>query len=181
MEKPLIGVLTLFNLHTSGLYPWHGLTPPLPFTVAQFITPPPSSSRCQSMTFEKMTFLGWWQKYIYYIYDYFINKLTIRSLYQKSVINNNIFNKIEWMYWFNEKIVIGLQKKISKCYLNFNLNQINSWCINSNWYIQNKLCTESINNACFKLEERPLEVLKRINNFINVIVDKFAMSIRSSN
>ena len=38
---------------------------------------------------------------------------------------------------------------------------------------------KTINYPCFKLEEKPLEALsKNNNNFINVIGDKFAMSIR---
>ena len=67
--------------------------------------------------------------------------------------------------------------------LNFNLTQINSWCINYNQYIQNKiknkLRMKAINYACFKLEEKATRsVKKKKNNFINVIGDKFATSIR---
>ena len=63
--------------------------------------------------------------------------------------------------------------------LNFNLNQIKSWCINYNQYIQNKLCLKAINYGCFKLEEKATGSVKNNkNNFINVIGDKFTMSIR---
>ena len=51
----------------------------------------------------------------YYIYNkYVVNKLTTLSFYQKSFINSNIVKK-KRMYWFNYKIVIGLQKTTSKC------------------------------------------------------------------
>ena len=43
------------------------------------------------------------------------------------------------MYVLNYNIVIRSQRKKSKYYLNFNLNQINSLCINYNQYIQNKI------------------------------------------
>ena len=60
---------------------------------------------------------------------------------------------------------------------------MNSWCIHYNQYIQNeiknKLCMKAINYTCFKLEKKPTSrsVKKNKNNFINVIGDKFAMSI----
>ena len=49
------------------------------------------------------------------INKYFVNKFTTLSLYHKSFINNNIVNKIQCMYWFNYKLVTGLQRKTSKC------------------------------------------------------------------
>ena len=46
---------------------------------------------------------------------------------------------------------------------------MNSWCISYNQYIENKiknkLRIKSINYACFKLEEKALEVLKRVKQF----------------
>ena len=67
--------------------------------------------------------------------------------------------------------------------LNFDFTQINSWCRNYDQYIQkkikNKLRMKAVNYACFKLEEKATRsVKKKKNNFINVIRDKFAMSIR---
>ena len=55
--------------------------------------------------------------------------------------------------------------------------------MNYNQYIQNKiknkLRMKAINYACFKLEEKTTRsVKKNKNNFINVIGNKFAMSIR---
>ena len=45
--------------------------------------------------------------------------------------------------------------------------------------MKNKLCIEAINYACFKLEEKiTRSVKKNKSNFINIIGDKFAMSIR---
>ena len=39
-----------------------------------------------------------------------------------------------------------------------------------------------VNYACFKLEEKTTRIVKKKkNNFINVIGDKFAMSIRCGN
>ena len=71
------------------------------------------------------------------------------------------------------------EKQVS---VNFNLNQINSWCINYNQYIQNKiknkLHMKAINYAFFKLGEKATRsVKKNKNNFINIIGDKFPMSI----
>ena len=67
---------------------------------------------------------------------------------------------------------------------NFNLSQINSWCINYNQYFQskikNKLCIKAVNHTFFKQEEKATRsVKKKNNNFINVKGDKFAMSIIS--
>ena len=79
------------------------------------------------------------------------------------------------MYWFDNKIVIGSQRKTSKCQLNFKLNQINSGCINYNQYIENKfknmLSMQAINYACFKLEEKAtrLEVLKRMKTNLSTL------------
>ena len=72
--------------------------------------------------------------------------------------------------------------KEKQAILNFNLTQINCWCINYNQYIENKiknkLRMKAINFACFKLEEKTTRsVKKKKNNFINVIGDKFTMSI----
>ena len=45
--------------------------------------------------------------------------------------------------------------------------------------IQNKLSMKAINYACSKLEEKVNRSIKKNkNNFINVIGDKFAMSIK---
>ena len=61
--------------------------------------------------------------------------------------------------------------------VNFNLTQINSWCINCK--IKNKLCIKAINYACFKLEEKiTRSVKKNKSNLISIIGDKFAISIR---
>ena len=67
--------------------------------------------------------------------------------------------------------------------VNFNLTQINSWYIGYNQYIQNKIknkfCMKAINYAFFKLEEEITRSVKKNKiNFINIIGDKFAMSIR---
>ena len=44
--------------------------------------------------------------------------------------------------------------------------------------MKNKICMEAINYASFKLEEKiTRNVKKNTNNFINVVVDKFAMGI----
>ena len=66
--------------------------------------------------------------------------------------------------------------------VNFNLDQINSSCINYNQYIQNKiknkLIMKTINYTCFKLEEKAMRSVKRNkNNFVNVIEEIFVMSI----
>ena len=58
---------------------------------------------------------------------------------------------------------------------------LKSWFTNYNQYIQNynKLCLKAINYGCFKLEEKATRgVEKNKNNFINVIGDKFVISIR---
>ena len=107
---------------------------------------------------------------------YFATKLTIISLYQKSFINNNIVNKIKCLYWFNYKIIIGSSRKTSKCYLNFNLNQIHFWWINYNQYIQNKiknkLSMKAINYACSRLEQKATRNVKENkNNFMSFIGD----------
>ena len=67
--------------------------------------------------------------------------------------------------------------------VNFNLTQINSWCISYNQYIQNKiknkLDMKAINYSCFKLEEKITRGAKKNNsNFINIIGNKFTMSIK---
>ena len=67
--------------------------------------------------------------------------------------------------------------------VNFNLTQINYWCTSYNQYIQNKiinkLCMKAINYACFELEEKITRCVKKNkSNFINIIEDKFAVSIR---
>ena len=67
--------------------------------------------------------------------------------------------------------------------LNFNFTQINSCCVNYNQYIQNKiknkLRMKAINFACFTLEEKATRIVKKKKkNFVNVIGDKLAMSIR---
>lgn len=65
----------------------------------------------------------------------------------------------------------------------FNLTQIYSLCINYNQYIQNKVKNKfrmkAVNYKCFKPEEKNTRSVKNNkNNFINVIGDKLAMSIR---
>ena len=67
--------------------------------------------------------------------------------------------------------------------LTLNLTEINSWSITYNQYmqhkIQNKLCVKAINYACFKLGKKITRSVKQNkSNFINIIGDKFAMSIR---
>ena len=45
--------------------------------------------------------------------------------------------------------------------------------------IKSKLRVKAINSGCFKLEEKAIRsVKKNKNNFINVMADKFSMSIR---
>ena len=45
--------------------------------------------------------------------------------------------------------------------------------------MKSKLCMKTMCYACFKLEEKATRsVKKNKNNFINVIGDKFAMSVR---
>ena len=61
------------------------------------------------------------------------------------------------MYGFNYKTVIGSRRETSKCQLNFDFNQINSWCINYNQYIKkviNKLHMNALNCESFKLEAK---------------------------
>ena len=119
-----------------------------------------------------------------YIYNkYFVNNHATFFFYQKRFINSNIVNKIKCTYWFNYKIVTGSHTQKKQIILNFNLPQINSWCLNYNHCIQNKiknkLRMKAIHYACFKLEEKPnRSVKKKENNFVNVIGDKFTISIR---
>ena len=64
---------------------------------------------------------------------------------------------------------IRLHKKTSKCELNFNLNQTNSWCINYNQCIQKikiKLRMKAINFARSKLEGKVTRSVKK-NNELN--------------
>ena len=53
--------------------------------------------------------------------------------------------------------------------VNFNLNQMNSWCIKYNQYIQNKiknkLCMKAINYVCFKSEEKTTRKVKKDKNY----------------
>ena len=67
--------------------------------------------------------------------------------------------------------------------VNFNFDQINSWCINDNQCIQNnirnKLHMKAINYVCFKLEEKATgSIKKNKNNSISLTRDKFAMKTR---
>ena len=62
---------------------------------------------------------GCWQMHRCYIYSkYFVNRLAILSLYQKSFINNKLYsvivNRIKCMYWFSYRKVIGPQRKTSE-------------------------------------------------------------------
>ena len=117
----------------------------------------------------------------YYIYNkYFINKLTTLSLYQKSFINNMVNKKNGSIDSVTKWQLVHKEQQVN---VNFSLTQINSWCISYNQYIQNKiknkLCMKAINYACFKLEEKITRSVKQNeSNFINIIGDKFAMSIR---
>ena len=73
------------------------------------------------------------------------------------------------MYWINYNIVINSKqtnkKKKNQVEANLNFNQMNSWCINYNQYIQNwikkKLYTKAINYASFKLEEKATRSVKK--------------------
>ena len=110
-----------------------------------------------------------------YIYNkYFANKLTTLPLHQKSFVYSNIFNKIKCMYWFNYKIVIGSQRKTSKCKLNFNLNQTNSWCKNYNQYIQKNQIRHKSNKLC--ILQTGIKATTSVET-INAMGDKSAMSI----
>ena len=66
------------------------------------------------------------------------------------------------MCWFNYKRMTGWQRKTNA---NLNLNQINSWCINYDQYIQNEikntLCMNAKNYTCFKLEEKATRSIKK--------------------
>ena len=78
-------------------------------------------------------------------------------------------------------LVFSSQKKQANT--NFNLAQINFWCISYNQYIRskikNKVWMKAINYACFKLEEKIIKRFKKNKSiFINIIGDKFTMSIR---
>ena len=83
-------------------------------TVTQFISQSPGDAGPWPLN--RSVLSGCWQMHRYCIYNkYFITKLITPSLYQKSLINNSIVNKIKCMYWLNYKIVIGLKRKTSKC------------------------------------------------------------------
>ena len=101
-------------------------------------------------------------------------------LVPEELINNNIENKIKCIYWFKYKIVTDSHKK--EVIVNFNFTQINSWCINYNQYIENKiknkLPIKAINYACFKLEEKGTRSVKKDKSNFIVTGDKFALSIR---
>ena len=67
--------------------------------------------------------------------------------------------------------------------INFNLTQINYWCIiynhTSKTKSKNKLCMKAINYACFKLKEKATKNIKKNkSNFIHIKGDKFGMSVR---
>ena len=93
--------------HYHNLHLW-ALSPT--WAIPQFISPTENVSPWLELS------CGW-QMDTYYIYNKdFVKRTTILSLYQ-----NSIFNEIKCMYWFKYKIVIGSQRKTSKCYFNFNL------------------------------------------------------------
>ena len=99
-------------------------------------------------------------KCIDYIYNkYFVSKLTTLFLHQKCFIKNNIVNKIKCtcIDSITKYYLAHNEKQLN---VNFDLNLINSWCINCNHYIQNKiknkLCMKAISCACFRLEKKPL-------------------------
>ena len=78
-------------------------------------------------------------------------------------------------------LVFNPQKK--QVNANFNFAKINFWCISNNQYIRskikNKVWVKAINYACFKLEEKIIKRFKKNkSSFINIIGDKFTMSIR---
>ena len=131
----LYGVLTLLSSpppHIWALSPIWATPPP---DCSSIHKPPPPPGDASPWPLKRSALLGCWQMPKYYIYNkYFANKLTTLSLYKKSFINNNIVNKIICIYWFNEKIVIGSQRRKLKQQENvdFSPTQIKSWCINSN-------------------------------------------------
>ena len=63
--------------------------------------------------------------------------------------------------------------KKNKVKVKFNLTPINIWCINYNQYIQNKiknkLHMKTKYHARFKLEEKTIEVLKRIKAILSTL------------
>ena len=107
------GVLALLTT-TSGFLPHLDYPPPPSSTVTQFISQSPGDAGPWPLN--RSVLSGCWQMHRYCIYNkYFITKLITPSLYQKSLINNSIVNKIKCMYWLTYKIVIGLKRKTSKC------------------------------------------------------------------
>ena len=82
------------------------------------VSPVPSNMKtCSKIFGEKVILSNSFQLMQgYYInYDFFVNKLTTLSSYQKSFTNSNIISKIKCIYWFNYERVIGSQRKTSKC------------------------------------------------------------------
>ena len=103
------GVLKLLNPYTIGLYPPLELTPPPNTPTLAWSIHPPGDARHQIRIARLL------QMHIYYICNYYsVNKLTTFSLHQKTLKNKSI-NKIKHICWFNYKIVIGSQRKTSKC------------------------------------------------------------------
>ena len=86
--------------------------------------------------------------------------------------------------WSLEFVIqINLEHDTIKVNVNFNFNQRNSWCMNYNQHIQNKiknkLRMKVKNYVYFRLEETATrKVKKNKNNFFNIIGDKFTMSNR---
>ena len=85
------GVLTFWAAPAYGLYPPLGLPP----TLAQSISPPGDEG---PWTLKRSKLSGCWQMHRYIYNKYFVNKLTTLSLYKKIFINNNIVDKIKWIY-----------------------------------------------------------------------------------
>ena len=81
------------------------------------------------------------------------------------------------------QIKIVLLDKEKQAHVAFNLDQINSSCVNYHQYIQNKiqnkLHMKAINYARFKLEQKTTRSVKKNKNyFINVIGEKCVMGIK---
>ena len=98
---------------TSGLYPPLGLPPPLLLSHCSSIYKSP----------QEMLIHDLWKDQNCQVADKCIDTtFTINilytslplSLYQNSIINNNMVNKITWINWFNYKVVIASQRT-SKC------------------------------------------------------------------
>ena len=109
----LSGVIKTFETPTFGLHSPLGLLH-CHHPLQQFNpwAPPGDVSQWPSKSLELSSR---WQMHRYYIYNkYSVNKLTT-LLIPKEPYKQQHVNKIKCIYWFNNKIVIGLQRKASKC------------------------------------------------------------------